>query len=121
MGIQRSLDEKEKPSGVEIHQMTKILEHALDEGFVGISMQHNPWDKMDGRHWSKLLPAAYAKRKERNALIKLVRERGAHLQGVPNLIIRVIALWYMAQSAAFFWRKKLKTSMVAMMDLKGYT
>ena len=25
----------------------------------------------------------------------------------------------MSQSASFFWRKKLKTSMVAMMDLKG--
>jgi len=119
MGIDRSLDEKEKPSSEEINQMTEILEDALDEGFVGISMQHNPWDKMDGRHWSKLLPAAYAKGKERSALTKVVRERGAHLQGVPNLVNRVNALWYMAQSSAFFWRKKLKTSMVAMMDLKG--
>jgi N-acyl-D-aspartate/D-glutamate deacylase len=82
-------------------------------------MQHNPWDKMDGRHWSKLLPAAYAKKKERHALTKIVRRRGAHLQGVPNLVSRIAALWYMSQSASFFWRKPLKTSMVAMMDLKG--
>jgi len=100
-------------------KMSSILSDALDEGFVGISMQHNPWDKMDGRHWSKLLPAAYAKKKERKALVKVVRERGAHLQGVPNLVNRVGALWYMLQSAGFLWRKKLKTSMVALMDLKG--
>jgi len=119
MGIDRSLDDSVKPTDEEIHQMTEILEDALDEGFVGISMQHNPWDKMDGRHWSKLLPAAYATGRERNALTKVVRNRGAHLQGVPNLVNRVNALWYMAQSSAFFWRKSLRTSMVAMMNLKG--
>ncbi|MEL6853221.1 MAG: amidohydrolase family protein, partial [Bacteroidota bacterium] len=119
MGIDRSLEEKEKPTDAEIAEMQRLLEMALDEGFVGISMQHNPWDKMDGRHWSKLLPAAYAKRKERQALLKIVRKRGAHLQGVPNLVNRVGALWYMAQSSAFFWRKSLRTSMVALMDLKG--
>ncbi|HHH50459.1 MAG TPA: N-acyl-D-glutamate amidohydrolase, partial [Saprospiraceae bacterium] len=119
MGIDRSLDKKEKPTNKEISEMETYLEAALDEGFVGISMQHNPWDKMDGRHWSKLLPAVHARAKERNALTRIVRRRGAHLQGVPNLVSRVAALWYMTQSSAFFWRKKLKTSMVAMMDLKG--
>jgi len=69
MGIDRSLDEDEKPSTAEITEMQNLLEQALDAGFVGVSMQHNPWDKMDGRHWSKLLPAAYAKGKERKALV----------------------------------------------------
>jgi len=119
MGIDRSLDENEKPTQDEIDEMAGLLQDALDCGFVGISMQHNPWDKMDGRHWSKLLPAAYAKGKERNALTKVVRERGAHLQGVPNLVNRIGVFWYMFQSASFFWRKKLKTSVVALMDLKG--
>lgn len=119
MGIDRSLDKKERPTKGEIKQMGSLLSEALDAGFVGISMQHNPWDKMDGRHWSKLLPAAYAKGAERRALTQLVRERGAHLQGVPNLVNRIGAFWYMTQSAAFFWRKPLKTSLVALMDLKG--
>jgi len=119
MGIDRALDEKEKPNLREIEKMQEILEDALEVGFVGISMQHNPWDKMDGRHWSKLLPAAYAKRKERKALVDVVRKRGAHLQGVPNLVNRVGALWYLGQSSGFFWRKPLKTSMVAIMNLKG--
>ncbi|MEL6254957.1 MAG: amidohydrolase family protein [Bacteroidota bacterium] len=119
MGIDDSLTEGKRPSKEQIREMSEMLEEALDEGFVGISMQHNPWDKMDGRHWSKLLPAAYAKASERHELTKIVRRRGAHLQGVPNLVNRVGALWYMALSAGFLWRKKLRTSMVAMMDLKG--
>ncbi|MEL6866546.1 MAG: amidohydrolase family protein [Bacteroidota bacterium] len=119
MGIDRALDKKQTPTKAEIEAMQQLLEAALDVGFIGISMQHNPWDKMDGRHWSKLLPAAYARIPERNALTKIVREREAHLQGVPNLVNRVNVLWYLAQSSAFFWRKKLKTSVVALMDLKG--
>ena len=119
MGIDRSLTKGERPTQTELTQMGRLLEEALDAGFLGISMQHNPWDKMDGRHWSKLLPAAYAKASERYVLTKIARKRGAHLQGVPNLVNRVGALWYMALSSAFFWRKSLKTSMVAMMDLKG--
>lgn len=120
MGIDRSLDAKEVPTTSEIQKMVSLLEASMDEGLLGISMQHNPWDKMDGRHWSKLLPAAYAKRKERNALTQVVRARGGHLQGVPNLVNRVSALWYMFQSASYFGlRKNMKTSIVAMMDLKG--
>ncbi|MCA9525805.1 MAG: N-acyl-D-glutamate amidohydrolase [Myxococcales bacterium] len=120
MGIDRSLTPGERPTAPELAQMVGMLEDALDAGLIGISMQHNPWDKMDGRHWSKLLPAAYAKGPERRALTRVVRRRGAHLQGVPNLVNRVAALWYMSQSASWFGlRRKLKTSMVAMMNLKG--
>ncbi|MBK8811856.1 MAG: amidohydrolase family protein [Acidobacteria bacterium] len=119
MGIDRSLSTSERPTNEEISEMSRMLGEALDAGFVGISMQHNPWDKMDGRHWSKLLPATYAKSAERRALTDIVRRRGAHLQGVPDLVNRVASLWYMFQSSAFFWRKSLRTSIVAMMDLKG--
>ncbi len=119
MGIDRSLSETERPTPDEIKQMESMLEEALDAGFIGISMQHNPWDKMDGRHWSKLLPAAYARAHERNALTRIARRRGAHLQGVPNLVNRIALFWYLAQSSGFFWRKPLRTSLVAMMDLKG--
>ncbi|MEZ0371433.1 MAG: amidohydrolase family protein [Candidatus Sericytochromatia bacterium] len=119
MGIERSLIPGEKPAAGEIAEMARLLEDALDSGFLGISMQHNPWDKMDGRHWSKLLPAAYAGSRERKALTDVVRRREAQLQGVPNLVNRVAVFWYMAQSASFFHRKKLRCSLVAMMDLKG--
>ena len=89
--------------------MVALLEESLDAGLLGISMQHNPWDKMDGRHCSKLLPVAYAGGKERRALTEVVRRRGGHLQGVPDPVNRVSALWYMAQTTFFFGlRKPLK-------------
>ncbi|MFT4567916.1 MAG: N-acyl-D-aspartate/D-glutamate deacylase, partial [Saprospiraceae bacterium] len=104
MGIDRSLDTDERPSHEEIDEMGSSLEDVMDVGFIGISIQHNPWDKMDGRHWSKLLPATYAKGAERRRLTKIVRKRGGHLQGVPNLVNRVAAFWYIAQSSSFFYR-----------------
>jgi N-acyl-D-aspartate/D-glutamate deacylase len=121
MGIDRSLDPKEIPTAAEIKEMQDMLNDAIDHGMLGISMQHNPWDKMDGRHWSKLLPAAYATRKERNAMASVARERNGHLQGVPNLVNRLAIFWYLGQSANWFGlrKKKLKTSIVAMMELKG--
>ncbi len=119
MGIERSVQPGEKPTPAEVRQMSDLLQQALDAGFLGLSMQHNPWDKMDGRFWSKMLPSAYAKAPERNALTKFVRQRGAHLQGVPNLVNRFNALWYMVQSSSFFFRRPMKTSLVAMMNLKG--
>lgn len=119
MGIDRSLDPNERPTDEETKRMESMLEEALDAGFIGVSMQHNPWDKMDGRHWSKLLPAAYARRAERDGLARVARRRGAHLQGVPNLVNRVALFWYLIQSSGFFWRNPLRTSVVAMMDLKG--
>lgn len=120
MGIERALSNDAIPTDEEMKKMEDMLNDAIDQGMLGISMQHNPWDKMDGRHWSKLLPAAYAKKKERNAMAAVARKRDAHLQGVPNLVNRVAIFWYMGQSASWFGlRKKLKTSIVAAMNLKG--
>ncbi|PCE64163.1 N-acyl-D-amino-acid deacylase family protein [Sediminicola luteus] len=121
MGFGRSLEQGQKPTPEELDRMEAMVTECLDAGFLGLSMQHNPWDKVDGdRYWSKKLPAAYATLSERRRLTKVLRKRGAHLQGIPNLVSRVAALYYMFESASFFGlRKRLKTSMVAMMILKG--
>ena len=120
MGFGRSMEENLNPTEEELQKMEAMVKDSLDQGFLGLSMQHNPWDKVDGeRYWSKKLPAAYAKLKERRRLTKILRERGAHLQGIPNLVNRVAAFYYMIESSSFLFRKNLKTSMVAMMNLKG--
>lgn len=119
MGMKRSVTDNETATEAEQEQMLKILEEALDEGFVGMSTMDNPWDKMDGdKYWSHKTPSFYGSWKERKPLIELLRKRNRVLQGAPNLVTRVNALNYVIASAGI-GRKPLKTTMIAMMDLIG--
>ena len=119
MGIKRSLSDDESATIQEKEMMLNMLNDALDEGFLGLSTMDNPWDKMDGdRYWSHKTPSFYASWKERKGLIELLRKRDAILQGAPNLVTRVNAFNYMLASTGVF-RKPLKTTMIAMMDLIG--
>jgi N-acyl-D-aspartate/D-glutamate deacylase len=119
MGLARSVSESEKATEAEQKQMEELLGEALDAGFLGLSTMDNPWDKLDGdRFWSHKTPSYYASWKERRPLIRLLRRRGAILQGAPNLVTRVNAVRYMAASVGIF-RKPLKTTMIALIDLIG--
>lgn len=119
MGIHRSVQEKEKATSDEKQQMESLLNDALDAGFLGMSTMDSPWDKMDGeKYWSHKTPSFYASWSERKNLIDCLRKREAILQGAPNLVTRVSALNYIFASHGIF-RKPLKTTMIAMMDLIG--
>ena len=119
MGIKRSLSDTTTATKEEKDSMFQMLNDALDAGFLGLSTMDNPWDKMDGdRYWSHKTPSFYSSWKERKRLIELLRERDAVLQGAPNLVTRVNAFNYMFASTGIF-RKPLKTTMIAMMDLIG--
>jgi N-acyl-D-aspartate/D-glutamate deacylase len=99
--------------------MKNLLDEALSEGFVGLSTMDNPWDKMDGdKYWSHKTPSFYSSWKERKNLIELLRKNDAILQGAPNLVTRISAINYMLASAGIF-RKPLKTTMIALMDMIG--
>ncbi|MEO8933064.1 MAG: hypothetical protein ABI295_02060 [Xanthomarina sp.] len=119
MGIKRSLLDNETATKEEQDLMSQMLHDALDEGFIGLSTMDNPWDKMDGdRYWSHKTPSFYSSWKERKSLVEILRQRDAILQGAPNLVTRYNALNYMLSSTGVF-RKPLKTTMIAMMDLIG--
>lgn len=119
MGMDRSLAEGETATQAEQVRMNELLNEALDAGFLGMSTMDSPWDKMDGdKYWSKKTPSFYGSWKERKLLVKTLREREAILQGAPNLVTKLNALKYMAVSTGVF-RKTLKTTMIAMIDLIG--
>ena len=119
MGIERSVKEGEAASEEEQALMNQYLNEALDAGFIGLSTMDSPWDKMDGdKYWSHKTPSFYGTWKERKPLIKILRKRGAILQGAPNIVTRINALKYMAASLGIF-RKPLKTTMIALIDLIG--
>ena len=119
MGMRRSVQDNISATKEEQNLMYKLLDEALEEGFVGMSTMDNPWDKMDGdKYWSHKTPSFYASWKERKNLIELLREKDAVLQGAPNLVTRVSAINYMLASIGIF-RKPLKTTMIALMDMIG--
>lgn len=119
MGLHRAVDPHATPSDDEQRQMNALVEAALDHGFLGMSGMTNPWDRLDGdREWSKSLPSYYARRRERRALEAVLRRRGAIHQTAPNLVTRVNIVGIALAGAGWF-RRPLRTTTIAMMDLKA--
>ncbi len=119
MGMKRSVTDDEVATEAEQAHMNDMLNDALDAGFLGMSTMDSPWDKMDGdKYWSHKTPSFYGTWKERKQLLKTLRQRDAILQGAPNLVTKLNALRYMAVSTGLF-RKRLKTTLIAMIDLIG--
>jgi len=62
MGLGRSVDEDARPTRRELDEMTRALHGALDAGYIGMSFNTLPWDKLDcERFRSKSTPSVYAK------------------------------------------------------------
>ena len=118
MGLTRAASPA-RPTADEAALMHRLLEEGLDSGFLGMSAMTNPWDRLDGdRAWSQSLPSFYARGPERRALQAILRRRGAIHQTAPNLVTRVNILGIALASSGLF-RKKLRTTVIAMMDLKA--
>ena len=119
MGFARSLQAGVGPTAAESATMTGWLEEALDAGYVGLSAQTLPWDKLDGsRERSKPLPATFASWRERRALAQILRRRGRVFQGVPDLVTKFNVLLFLWESVGL-WRPRLRTTVISWMDLVG--
>ena len=120
LGLGRAVDAKVKPTARELGEMERWLEEALDAGFLGLSTMTNPWDKLDGdRFRSALLPSAYAKWSEYGRLHDVLRRRERILQSAPNITTKVNAIFFMLASAAFLFRRTLKTTLITLADAKS--
>ena len=119
MGIDRAMNAKVKPNRNEIEKMESYLNDALDAGYLGLSINTNPWDKMDGnRYRSKPLPSTYARWSEYLRLTKILRKRNKIFMGVPNLTTKVNVLMFYFNSIGWI-KKKLKTTIITLIDLKS--
>ncbi len=120
LGLARAVDRDAKITEVELTEMQRWLEEALDAGFLGLSTMTNPWDKLDGdRFRSSLLPSAYAKWSEYRRLHRVLRDRERILQSAPNITTKVNALFFMLESAGLFFRRALKTTLITLADTKS--
>ena len=120
MGLGRAVDQTVRPSDEELGKMERLLEDALDHGFLGLSTMTNPWDKLDGdRYRSARLPSTYATWGEYRRLHRVLRRRGRILQSAPNIVTKLNALLFMLASAGLGVRKRLKTTLITLADAKS--
>lgn len=120
MGLARAVDPDARPTAAELAEMERLLEDALDAGFLGLSSMTNPWDKLDGdRFRSARLPSTYATWKEYRRLHAVLRRRGGILQSAPNIVTKVNALLFLMTSAGLGLRRALKTTLITLADAKS--
>ncbi|MGH8445150.1 MAG: N-acyl-D-amino-acid deacylase family protein [Solimonas sp.] len=120
MGLDRAVDGKARPDAGEMQRMEGLLSDALDAGLLGLSTMTTTWDKLDGeRQWSKSLPSTYARWREFRRLNRVLRQRGAIHQGAPNIVTKVNVLGFLWESAGLWFRKRLKTTLITLMDVKA--
>ena len=120
MTLGRAVDARIRPDDKELAQMAKLLEDALDVGFLGLSSMTTPWDKLDGERFrSKSLPSTYATWREHRHLNRVLRRRNRVLQSAPNTTNPLNIFLFMLESAGLGVRKALKTSLLVAADTKS--
>ena len=117
MGFDRSVQPSVKPTKAELERMDALLNEGLDLGYLGLSIQTLPWDKLDGDRWpARPLPSYFAPWSEYRRFTKILRERDRVFQGVPNISTKVNVILFLLESAGLF-RKPLRTTIISLMDI----
>ncbi len=118
MGLGRSLSSGITPTDSELQKMNRILQDALQAGFMGLSVNLLEFDKMDGSEFrSRPTPSVYAGWKEYRYLFDTLRRQNRILQTIPNTANPLTFFSFIAESTGIK-RPPLKTSMLAMIDGK---
>jgi N-acyl-D-aspartate/D-glutamate deacylase len=119
MGIGPSVDDSRVPTQSELAEMDGLLEDALEAGYLGMSFNTLPWDKLDGdRFRSRSMPSVYAKWSEYRVFTQRLRKWGAIFQIVPDLQHRWNVPIILAESTGL-GRRPLKTMMISLVDAKS--
>ncbi len=117
MGMERSLSvARAEPE--EIKKMQQIVDDALAEGYLGLSIDMLPWHRLDGEPFRGIsVPSQHAHPSEYRRLAHVVRERDRILQATPNALTKsTVAILGMLSTG--IGRKPLRTTIVAAMDVK---
>ncbi|ETW21655.1 N-acyl-D-amino-acid deacylase family protein [Mycobacterium gastri] len=119
LGLEAATDKHFQPSDTQMASMERILDDALDEGFLGLSTMTTRRDKLAGdRAWAEPLPSTFARWREYRRLHKRLRRRGRILQSAPNAETQVNVLAF-ALTASGIGRRPLRTSLLTAMDFKS--
>ena len=122
MGLDRSFTEA-KATEEELQKMEKIVDEALDAGFLGLSIDMLPFHRWAGVYSEKYLgfsvPSQRAAKSEYYRLADVLRRRNRVLQITPNAIEKTSFAHILRLSQGGFFKKSLKTTIVAALDLKS--
>lgn len=122
MGLDRSFMEK-NATEEELQKMEKIVEEAMDAGFLGLSIDMLPFHRWAGVYSEKYLglsvPSQRAAKSEYSRLSNVLRKRNRVLQITPNAVDKTSFVTITRLSQGGFFKKSLKTTIVAALDLKS--
>lgn len=120
MGLERSLTDGVKPTRDELLAMGRLLREALEAGYLGLSINTLPWDKMDGdRFRSRPTPSVFANWDEFRFLNRVLRRYGAVWQGVPDVSTKINVAMFLWESMPVGRRPPLRTMIISLADLKA--
>jgi N-acyl-D-aspartate/D-glutamate deacylase len=120
MGLDRATRKEVRPSRREQARMERMLDEALDAGFVGMSAQQLLFDKIDGDLCrSRTLPSTYAKGKEMRGLRSILRRRRRALQAGPDASHPHTIVTQALGSIGLLGRAPLRTSLLSAADIKA--
>jgi len=121
MGVERSFKQP-KASEAEKKKMDNYLEEAMEAGYLGMSIDMLPFHRWGGvfnkEHKGTSVPSQQASVKEYRRLANILRRYNRVLQATPNALDKRSGIHLLGMSSGLF-RKPLKTTIVAAMDLKS--
>lgn len=116
MGLERSLSGGVRPTRGELVAMGRLLQGALEDGYLGWSVDTLPRDGMDGpRVRSRPTPGVDTRWDEYRFFTRILRRYGAVFQAGPDVSTTWNLLRF-AAAASGIGREALRTMVVAMAD-----
>ena len=121
MGLDRSL-RTPKATKEEQASMNSYLSEAMEAGYLGMSIDMLPFHRWGGIFKSQYkgtsVPSQQASVGEYRKLANILRRYNRVLQATPNALDKMSGIHLLGMSSGLF-RKPLKTTIVAAMDLKS--
>ena len=115
MGLQAAISRA--PTETELSEMCKLLDQALDQGYMGLSTDGLPFHYLSNApNTDKRIPTQFASFREMKRLLQIVRDRGKVWQTTPIIENRLRAFLYFSLTSGRLFGKPLKTSALSVME-----
>jgi len=115
MGLEASISRD--PTEAELARMERMLEAAMDQGYLGMSTDGLPFHYLANTpHTDKRIPTQFAGFRELKRLLGVVRRRGRVWQTTPIIEHRAKAFMYFMLTSGRLFGRTLKTSALSVME-----